>query len=214
MKYLLLICLPFLAGAQQADALFGQLVQKFKKVNHYEVQAQIKPNIPMIRILPVRANIQFQYPNTYKIQSAGISILPKNGFSELPQLFSKPEQFSVIASGKEMMEGVNTTILTLLPIENEGDLILAKIWVDPASLLVLKSLISSRSNGSVTSTFAYGSEKNWGLPEKMTLMMDVKKFKIPKGVATDINRTSKVVDDKKQPKGVIEIRFSKYRVNS
>jgi hypothetical protein len=109
MKYLLFLCLPFLAGAQQADALFGQLVQKFKKVHHYEVLAQIKPNIPMIRILPVRANIQFQYPNSYKIQSAGISILPKNGFSELPQLFSKPNQFTVIASGQETLDGVNTS---------------------------------------------------------------------------------------------------------
>ena len=120
----------------------------------------------------------------------------------------------MIASGKEVVDGTNATILTLLPIENEGDLILAKIWVDANSLLVLKSLISSRSNGSITSTFEYGTDKSWGLPEKMTLTMDVKKFKIPKGVATDINRTSKVSDDKKQPKGVIEIRFSKYKVNS
>jgi len=212
MKYLIFLCLPFLAGAQQADALFGQLVQKFKKVHHYEVLAQIKPNIPMIRILPVRANIQFQYPNSYKIQSAGISILPKNGFSELPQLFSKPNQFTVIASGQEQIDGVNTNILTLLPLDNEGDLILAKIWVDAGSLLVMKSLITSKTNGSITSTFEYASERSWGLPSRMTFSMDVKKFKIPKGLATDINRTTRVVDDKQQ-KGKIEIVFTKYKVN-
>jgi hypothetical protein len=212
MKFLLLLFLPFLAGAQQADVLFGQLVQKFKKVNHYEVVAQIKPSIPMIRILPVRANIQFQYPNAYKIQSAGISILPKNGFSELPQLFTKPNQFTVIASGQEVLNGANTTILTLLPLDNEGDLILAKIWVNTQELLVMKSLVTSRSNGSITSTFLYGDEKKWGLPTTMTFTMDVKKFKIPKGIATDINRASKALDDK-QPKGKIEIQFSKYRVN-
>jgi len=213
MKYILLIFLPFLASAQQPEALFGQLVQKFKKVNHYEVVAQIKPNIPMIRILPVKAKIQFQYPNTYKIQSAGISILPKNGFSELPQLFSKPNQFTVIGSGQESLNGVSTTVLTLLPLDNDGDLILAKIWVDAANLLVLKSLITSKTNGSITSTFQYDSEKSWGLPAQMTFFMDVKKFKIPKGLATDINRTTKVTDDK-QPKGKIEIVFSKYKINS
>jgi len=212
MKYILLIFLPFLASAQQPEALFGQLVQKFKKVNHYEVVAQIKPNIPMIRILPVKAKIQFQYPNTYKIQSTGISILPKNGFSELPQLFSKPNQFTVIGSGQESLIGVNTTVLTLLPLDNDGDLVLAKIWVDAANLLVLKSLITSKTNGSITSTFQYDSEKSWGLPAQMTFFMDVKKFKIPKGLATDINRTTKVTDDK-QPKGKIEIVFSKYKVN-
>ena len=206
--------MPFMAGAQQADALFGQLVQKFKKVQHYEVSAQIKPNIPMIRILPVRATINFQYPNNYKIKSAGISILPKNGFSELPQLFAKPNQFTVIASGQEVVDGVNATILTLLPIENESDLILAKIWVNTKELLVLKSLITSRSNGSITSNFQYAEEKKWGLPSKMTFTMDVKKFKIPKGIATDINRTNREDDSNKTTKtGTIEIYFSKYKVN-
>ena len=44
--------------------------------------------------------------------------------------------------------------------------------------------------------------------------MDVKKFKIPKGVATDINRTNRKDDSNKTTKtGTIEIYFSKYKVN-
>jgi hypothetical protein len=49
----------------------------------------------------------------------------------------------------------------------------------------------------------------------MKITIDVKKFKIPKGVATDINRTSRQVDDgKSTQKGSIEVIFGKYRVNS
>lgn len=215
MKYWLLVCFPFFASAQQAEDLFARLSQKFKQVHHYEVVAQIKPNIPLIKILPVKANVQFTYPNSYKIKSAGISILPKNGFSELPLLFSQPNQFTAIASGNEVIQGVRAAIITLLPRENEGDLVLAKIWVDTQSMVILKSLITSRSNGTILSEFEYASEKSWGLPARMKFTIDVKKFKIPKGVATDINRTSRQVDDgNSTKKGSIEVIFSKYRVNS
>ncbi len=215
MKYLLLLLLPFVGEAQQADEIFARLTQKFKQVRHYEVQAQIKPNIPLIKILPVKANVQFTYPNTYKIKSAGISILPKNGFSELPLLFSQPNQFTAIASGNEVIQGMRAEIITLLPLANEGDLVLAKIWVDTQSMVILKSLITSRSNGTILSEFEYTTEKKWGLPTRMKLTIDVKKFKIPKGVATDINRTSRQVDDgNSTKKGSIEVIFAKYRVNS
>jgi hypothetical protein len=214
MKYWLLICFPFFASAQQADELFARLTQKFKQVHHYKVVAKIKPNIPLIKILPVKANVQFTYPNTYKIKSAGISILPKNGFSELPLLFSQPNQFTAIGSGNEIIQGVRAEIITLLPRANEGDLVLAKIWVDTQSMLILKSLITSRSNGTILSEFEYTTEKSWGLPARMKITIDVKKFKIPKGVATDINRTSRQVDDGKSTnKGFIILEFSQYQIN-
>jgi outer membrane lipoprotein-sorting protein len=215
MKYWLLILFPLFASGQQADELFARLTKKFKQVQHYQVVAQIKPNIPLIKILPVKAQVEFTYPNTFKIKSAGISILPKNGFSELPLLFSQPNQFTAIASGNEVIQGTRTEVITLLPRENEGDLVLAKIWVDTQSMVILKSVITSRSNGTIISEFDYTTEKAFGLPSRMKFTIDVKKFKIPKGVATDINRTNRQVDDgNSTKKGSIEVIFSKYRVNS
>jgi outer membrane lipoprotein-sorting protein len=214
MKYWLLILFPLFASGQQADELFARLTKKFKQVQHYQVVAQIKPNIPLIKILPVKAQVEFTYPNTFKIKSAGISILPKNGFSELPLLFSQPNQFTAIASGNEVIQGTRTEVITLLPRENEGDLVLAKIWVDTQSMVILKSVITSRSNGTIISEFDYTTEKAFGLPSRMKFTIDVKKFKIPKGVATDINRTNRQVDDgNSTKKGSIEVIFSKYRVN-
>jgi outer membrane lipoprotein-sorting protein len=214
MKYWLLILFPLFASGQQADELFARLTKKFKQVQHYQVVAQIKPNIPLIKILPVKAQVEFTYPNTFKIKSAGISILPKNGFSELPLLFSQPNQFTAIASGNEVIQGTRSEVITLLPRENEGDLVLAKIWVDTQSMVILKSVITSRSNGTIISEFDYTTEKAFGLPSRMKFTIDVKKFKIPKGVATDINRTNRQVDDgNSTKKGSIEVIFSKYRVN-
>lgn len=215
MKYWLFVFLPFMASAQQADELFAKLSQKFKQVRNYEVSAQIKPNIPAIKILPVKANVQFTYPNTFKVKSTGISILPKNGFSELPLLFSQPDQFTPISSGNEIIQGVRTEILTLLPQDSEGDLVLAKIWVDAQAMVILKSVITSRSNGTILSEFDYTTDKYWGLPSRIKLTIDVKKFKIPKGVSTDIQRSNRQTDDgNASKKGTIEVIFGKYKVNS
>jgi hypothetical protein len=163
MKYFLFLCLPFCSFAQQADELFLRLSQKFKLVQHYEVVAQIKPNIPFIKIFPVRANIKYTYPSNFQVKSSGISILPKNGFSELPLLFSQNKQFSVISSGNELIQGVRAEIITLLPQNNEGDLVLAKLWVDTQSMVILKSVITSLSNGTIITEFEYSIEKKWGL---------------------------------------------------
>jgi hypothetical protein len=215
MKYWLFVFFPFMASAQQADELFARLTQKFRQVRNYEVSAQIKPNVPAIKILPVKANVQFTYPNTFKIKSTGISILPKNGFSELPLLFSQPDQFTPISSGNEIIQGVRTEILTLLPQDSEGDLVLAKIWVDAQAMVILKSVITSRSNGTILSEFDYTTDKYWGLPSRIKLTIDVKKFKIPKGVSTDIQRSSRPTDDGNvSKKGTIEVIFGKYKVNS
>lgn len=214
MKYVLFFCFPFLTCAQQADELFSRLNQKFKLVHHYEVAAHIKPNIPFIKIFPVRANIKYTYPTTFQIKSSGISILPKNGFSELPLLFSQSKQFSVISSGNEVIQGVRAEIITLLPQNNEGDLVLAKLWVDTQSMIILKSVITSLSNGTISTEFEYSTEKKWGLPERMKFTVDVKKFKIPKGIATDLNHTKRIIDDgKTSKKGIIEVVFSQYKVN-
>jgi len=125
MKYLLLILFPFLSLAQNTNATWQRLVKKFNQVKSYEVKATIKPQIASIRMLPVRATVQFNFPSTFKMKSAGISILPKNGFSELPLLFSHPNQFTAISSG---VDQGGTEVLTLLPTDAEADIVLAKIW--------------------------------------------------------------------------------------
>jgi outer membrane lipoprotein-sorting protein len=210
MKYLLVFLFPIALHAQNPELTFKRLVQKFNQVKSYEVVAVIKPQIPLIRILPVKANIHFSYPNTFQVKSAGISILPKNGFSELPLLFSKPDDFTAIGSGTEN----HLEIITLLPKGNDSNIILAKIWVDASALLVVKSQITSRSNGTITCEFDYNQEKTWGLPSHMKFVMDVNKFKIPKGLATDINRTGRPVESEgKSKKGSIDVYFNKYQVN-
>jgi hypothetical protein len=93
--------------------------------------------------------------------------------------------------------------------------VLAKIWVDVHEALILKSQITTRTNGTVVADYQYGKQKEFGLPDELTFSVDVKKFKIPKGVVIDINRSASPEKAKNQNKiGTIYIQFSNYSVNN
>ena len=95
-----------------------------------------------------------------------------------------------------------------------SDLILAKLWVDTDRDIILKSQITTRSSGTVTIEYSYKTQNEFGLPDSMVFIVDVKKFKIPKGVATDINRSSSVDELKKTAKtGRIFINLTNYKIN-
>jgi hypothetical protein len=101
-----------------------------------------------------------------------------------------------------------------LPSNDAGEIVLAKIWVDTEEALILKSQITTRSNGTVVADYQYGKQKEYGLPDELTFSVDVKKFKIPKGVVADINRSKTVEEPKNSGKtGKINIQFSNYMIN-
>jgi hypothetical protein len=67
---------------QTADQIITQLVNKINLVTDYSVTANIKADIPLIRVLPVNASIYFKQKDKFKVVSKGIAILPKQGFTD------------------------------------------------------------------------------------------------------------------------------------
>jgi outer membrane lipoprotein-sorting protein len=49
------LLLTFLSKGQEADAILAKVVAKINAVNDYSVDANIKADIPLIKILPVNA---------------------------------------------------------------------------------------------------------------------------------------------------------------
>lgn len=210
----LLFCSLAQILGQDAQKTIQALQQKWSLVKDYSVDLNIKSNIPLIKILPVNATLFFKQKDQFHLKSKGIAILPKKGFGDLAQLLAHQDQFNAISTGKETIKNKETEIVTLLPNGDNGDVILAKLWVDKTNNLVLKSQITSRSNGTVSTEYSYGQDSKWGLPEQLIFTVDVKKFKVPKGVVVDINKTQTVDSQKQVAKtGDITVKFSNYKIN-
>jgi outer membrane lipoprotein-sorting protein len=208
----LLFTLPLFSSAETADAILTKVLNKLNSVKDYKVSATIKANIPMIKILPNEATIYFKQKDKFKVESKGITILPKQGFTEINSFLAKKDYIAVV-NDTVTTGGVKTYLISVIPNSAGGEMILAKLWIDPERSVIMKSQITTKSNGTVTTSYTYGDQVKYGLPSKMVFEIDIKKFKLPKSVASDINKSSAEKKKKIGNKGTITITLSDYQVN-
>jgi hypothetical protein len=200
---------------QNANQIIRAVYSKLQKAKDYSVMANIKVDMPFIRMLPIDAKIYYKQKDKFKVESKSIAIVPRQGFDQSSKMLADTNSFTAILQGTEMINGIQTSIVNIIPLSDTSDLILGKLWIDTKQNVILKSQLTTKSNGTILMEYAYGSQTAFGLPDKMIFSVDVKKFKIPKSVAADINNNDKEKADKtKDPKkGKIFITLTNYQVN-
>ena len=198
-----------------ADVVIQQVVQKLNTVKDYTVDANIKTNIPLIKIMPVNASIYFKQKDKFKVVSKGIAILPKQGFTDVNTFLMNKGSYMAVSSGIKTISEIKTNLITVIPTGETNEIILAKLWIDTKRDVIMRSQVTTRSSGTVIVDYSYGTEVQFGLPNQLTFTIDVKKFKMPKSVAADLNKTDQQKKKKadKDQKGTIVIKLTNYKVN-
>jgi outer membrane lipoprotein-sorting protein len=215
MKYLLplLVLLP-LFGFAQTSAKLNKVITKLNTVKDYSVDVDVKADIPMIKILPSKAKVYFKQKDKFKVVSKGIVILPKQGFTEINSFLTDKDKYMAIEGDTSKIAGVKVQLITVIPKSEDNEIILAKIWIDDARSLIMKTQVTTKTNGTVTTTYSYGDMAKYALPNKMVFEIDVKKFKLPKSMAADINQRSSEKKEDNRKKGTITVNLINYKVNS
>ena len=109
---------------------------------------------------------------------------------------------------------VITTIINIIPNTDTADLILAKLWVDETEYIIRKAQLTTRTNGTILIEYEHKNYIQYALPDKVTFTVDVKKFKIPKAIAADVNSPIKAPENNKnEKKGKIILIIKNYRIN-
>lgn len=212
----LVLLIPGILAAQTtptASQLLHNIYAKLQKANDYSVQANIKVDMPFIRMLPIDAKIYYKQKGKFKVESKSIAIVPRHGFDQASKMLSDTSAYSALVQGTELIGTVPALIINIIPVADTSDLILGKLWVDQKQNLILKSKLTTRSNGTILTEYSYGSQLQYALPDKMIFSVDVKKFRLPAGTPTDPN--AKKTDDKtkENKKGQIIITLTNYQVN-
>jgi hypothetical protein len=214
---ILVLCIFYgsLISAQNpANQLLRGVYNKLQKAKDYTVHANIKVDMPFIRILPIDAKIYFKQKDKFKVESKSIAIIPRQGFDQNSKMIADTNSFTAVIQGNEMISGISCTIVNIIPLSDTTDLILGKLWIDPKQSVVLKSQLTTKSNGTILTEFTYGSQAGYGLPDKMIFSVDVKKFKIPKGVSGDTNSSSTdAKKDENKKTGKVFIVLTGYEIN-
>jgi outer membrane lipoprotein-sorting protein len=213
---LLFVIVSSIGFSQDADAILNRVISKLNSVKDYSVEANIRADIPLIKILPVKASIYFKQKDKFKVVSKGIAILPKQGFTDVNSFLMKKNSYMAVDGGVKNVDNIKTNLITVIPTNENSEFVLAKLWIDTKSDLILKSQITTRSSGTVSVDYSYGAEAEFGLPNQLVFDIDVKKFKLPKSVAADLNKTEKEKAKKnknKDQKGTITIKLTNYKIN-
>jgi hypothetical protein len=219
-KRLVIICILFLSIPQtyaqnDANVYLQAVYGKLKNIKDYTVQANIKVDIPLIRILPIDVKIYFRQKDKFKVESKGIAIVPRQGFNQISEILANSNSYTAIIQGKEAIGAIETTIVNMIPLSDTVDMILGKFWIDPARRVIVKSQLSTRSSGTIVTEYMYGSQVAYGLPDKMIYSVDTRKFKIPNTLKTGGNKSEPKNTETKnenQP-GKIFIVLTNYQIN-
>jgi len=216
MKYILILIIGLFSGAytaqNPAQDLLNKVVEKTSLVNDYSASVLIKPDVPMIKSLPVKAKIYFKKKDKFKVVSKSIAILPKQGFTDVNVFLSNPKNYMVVEAGAKVINNTTTRLLTVIANESSSEIILAKLYVHPKHYVILESEITTRNSGTVKVNYKYSSQLSYGLPSQIKFTVDVKEFKMPKSFSSNPH---KVGSSKKSNRktGVILLDISNYVVN-
>jgi len=221
---ILVVMLFFVQGlyaAEDATKLFYSLRSKVLSVKDYTADVKMKIDVNYMHIPQLKGTLYFKTPDKMRLERhGGLSILPKKNINLTLSNLIPGGQVTVIDVGYDTRGGKKVRVIKVIPEDDLSNIVLTKIFIDEANMLALRTETTTRNDGTVLMDLEFGHYTNYGLPDKVTIFMDLKDYKLPKGVTMDYNdaptpapsadKTKKV----KAQKGTIQIAYLKYTVNT
>jgi len=198
---------------QSAFDLIKGVNAKISLIKDYKAEIQIKAAIPFIKVPLTNATIYYKKYDKFKVVSKGIAILPKQGTNDLTRFLSNSSKYVPVLGEQKVINQHTTRLVTVIPTEENNEIILAKVYISPSEKLIYRSVVTTKSSGTMTVDYEYGNNKAYGLPSKMTFTVDVKKFKMPKSVAADIRSNTAKKKYNENEKGTIVLTVTRYAIN-
>lgn len=203
--------------AQDISVLVNKTRMKIENVKDYEANGTMKTNVIFLKLPVAVVKVYYRKPNQFKLKSQkGISFVPKGSLNfNLNSLFAEND-FTILDAGSDKIDNIPVRVAKLLPNNDNGDLILSTLYIDPVRLLILKSKTTTKENGTYDLKMRYNKYAQYGLPDEILFSFNIKDYKLPKGVTFDFDdrsaekNTTAMAQNKK---GEVKIIFSGYEIN-
>ena len=221
MKKIIAVCVLVLFSitylqAQDMTALVNKVKAKIDLVNDYTADGKLKTDIAFIKAPLSKMKVYFKKPDKFRLKKdGGISVLPKGGVSVNMNSLVLVNNFVALAAGDAVVDGVNTKVVKLLPLNENSEVVLSTLYIDEVNLLVKKSVTTTRESGTYEITLSYGNYANYALPDKVVFSFNTKDYKLPKGLTLEFDEGDKPteLEKLKNKKGKVEIIYSSYIIN-
>jgi len=219
-KGLLLILVCVYANGNLYSQNISQLVeavkQKMAKVHNYEAAGRLKTNVSFLKVPVSDVTVYYKEPDQVKIKSSrGVSFIPKGVMSINTGSLLEGMDYTIIDGGTELVDGIALRIARILPNNENSEVVLSTLYIDPSNLVIIKVKTTTRENGTYELLLSYGKYSSYGLPDKLIFSFNTNDYKLPKGITLDFDNGSTTPPSSKNKarKGRAEINFTRYRIN-
>jgi len=203
--------------AQDMTPLVQKVRAKIEQVKDYVAVGTMKTDVSFIKAPIGKVKVYFKKPDLFSIKKeGGISLLPKGGVSINMSSLMATTSYVALSAGEAVVDGIKTRVVKLLPMNENSEVILTTLYIQEATLLVLKAVTSTRENGTYEMTMQYGAYQLYGLPDKVIFSFNTKDYKLPKGITLEFEEDTKPLTEAekiKNRKGRVEINYSAYTIN-
>jgi outer membrane lipoprotein-sorting protein len=216
----LLAAATLTAGAQDVKALLQKVKTKYDKVNDYTATGKMKTNVIFIKAPVATVKVYYKKPDRLKIKNeSGVSFIPKGSVNINMNNVLGLNNFEAVEAASEKVNGTDCKVVKIFPLSDEENITRATLYIDEKQLLVMKSVISTKENGTYELVMTYKKYAEYGLPDKVELTFNTRDYKLPKGISIDYDNGSNKQqpaeegDKNKTKKGKVEITYSDYVIN-
>ncbi len=205
------------ASAQDATALVMKVKAKLDQVSDYEADGKMKTNVAFIKAPIGKVKIFYKKPNKFRLKKdGGISLLPKGGVSVNMNSLVTTDEFVALSAGEAVVGGIKTTVVKMLPTNENSEVVLTTMYIDEANLLIKKAISTTKENGTYEIEMSYGKFASFGLPDKVIFSFNTKNYKLPKGLTLEFEDNEKPLTEEQKirnKKGRVEITYTNYAIN-
>lgn len=219
MKFIIVLILftltSIIAQSKNPDEIINSVIVNFNKVKDYQVDVNIKVDVEFLKVPDSKAKIYFKQPDKVHLESEGFALLPKDGLDFSPSVLAK-KNYTAIYEQDVMLDGVNTSIVKIIPTGDQGNVILSTLWIDQKKQIIRKVESTTKTNGTFTINFSFEESLKYPLPTKIIFSFNLDQMNIPKVFNDDPDSDQPKKKNKRlnsTTKGKVIISYSNYVIN-
>jgi len=194
------------------DEILDGVKEAFTKIEDYEVDIRVIIDVDFLKVPDSEAKLYFKQPNKIHVESEKFALLPRQGldFSPLGLLSGK---YTALYEQEDTIRNIPTSVVKIIPLGNDGDIILSTFWVDQSRNLIIRVESTKKPTGTFTIDFTYEKyDYYYELPSKMEFTFTVDRMMFPRGM--DGQSDDEDSNDKSDSKtGKVYITYTNYEVN-
>ena len=219
MKILILVLLfiiqpgEIFPQSKNPDEIIERVKKKFEKIEDYEVDVHLKIDVKFLKMPETDAKLYFKQPDKIHVESDKFALLPREGLNFSPIGILSGE-YTALYEREDTLQNVKVSVIKMIPIGNDNDIILTTLWIDQKRDLILKVESSRKPTGTFSLEFKYGIfDGQYELPSYMEFTFTVEKMMLHRDFDENMNSGDNKTNNTSPVTGKVYLTYSNYKVN-